>query len=106
MKEAIEAGDTFDRAELRQRCAECRHYKADKIMLLCTHIQRGNLLNINKDRPTRGSVVEKRYGKAVLALRKEGKSLRDISSMLDIAVNSVQKILKANPEVDAEQISL
>ena len=98
--------DVDIKAKMRQRCTECKQYKGDNVLLLLRQLKHGLSANI-KDRPARGSVVDKRYSKAVLALRGEGRSLRDISSMLGIAVNSVRKILADSvSEPDPDQISI
>lgn len=40
------------------------------------------------------ATYQKRYGKAVSELRKEGKSIRKIADMLGISTKSVQRIIK------------
>lgn len=79
--------------DARTICAHCRSiggggiYKADAIYTALKYKERADAFS-SKGKST---VVVKRYGKAVHELLEKGESLRSISKILGISVNSVRK---------------
>ena len=82
--------------DIRYRCQYCRSfgrngiYKADAILTALKEKRRAK----NNLTPGRKPVREKQYGKAIINLRKEGKTIREISEILGISKTTVHKIVK------------
>lgn len=87
----LEIGDA------RFACAHCKQfgkygiYKFDALRQ-AIHPKRPPLT------PGKKAIISKRYGTAVLNLRSEGLSIRDIAETLGISTGSVQKILNEHKE--------
>ena len=85
-------GKPYDLGDLRCRCSNCKTgydgiYKAD-IALQYLETKR-KVGNVGKKK-----TKHRTHGKTVLRLKSEGKTLREISSATDLAVNTVRNILK------------
>lgn len=78
--------DEIPLGEARARCASCNKiFKFDA--LYKSQIQR-------KKSTGKKATAYKRYSKAVINLKREGKSIRDIAKTIDISPTTVQKILQ------------
>lgn len=86
----IEEDETF-LGEARARCASCNKiFKFDALYKSQMNLaQRQRKKNTGK-KPT----AYKRYSKAVINLKRDGKSIRDIAKIIDISPTTVQKILQ------------
>lgn len=81
--------DEISLGEARAKCASCNKiFKFDAL-----YKSQMNLAQRKKNTGKKPTAY-KRYSKAVINLKREGKSIRDIAKTIDISPTTVQKILQ------------
>ena len=94
--------DDDELTKVRRHCAKCKSgkngiYKADAILTALELHEEVNKLKTKRN-VGKKPVREKQYGAAIRNLRAEGKTIREIASILKISKTTVQKIIKSQKE--------
>lgn len=108
LMEKMRSDDEIKEQELlymRRKCQRCRRgdngiYKADAILtalLLDKMIQDRWKKNLT---PGKKPTLERKYGRAIYALREGGKTIKQIASLLGLSPTSVHKVLKSKKQID------